>query len=206
VTEKFLKKYKLLYLIRSHECKPEGYELTHGSKVQHTTLCFLNSHCSLRLIVRSNLKFPTFATRLLYASPREISQRRKVELWARNVREFCLNADIHVIFRDLLHAVKLRHGNDGFTSPPKEWRVEEFFALKIRRLRPGVNPRTWVPKASTLPLDHPSHYSTLHRALINVNAGVGQIVSSRTSGKQPQWVNLLTLSKLWGLLTNLAAY
>ncbi|XP_021924335.1 serine/threonine-protein phosphatase rdgC isoform X2 [Zootermopsis nevadensis] len=33
VTEKFLQKYKLLYLIRSHECKPGGYELTHSSKV-----------------------------------------------------------------------------------------------------------------------------------------------------------------------------
>jgi hypothetical protein len=32
--------------------------------------------------------------------------------------------------------------------------VEDFFALKIRRLRPGANPQTWVPKASTLPLDH----------------------------------------------------
>jgi len=53
-------------------------------------------------------------------SPRESTQRRKVELWARNVREFCLNADLHVTFRDLLHAVKLRHGTDGFTSPPKE--------------------------------------------------------------------------------------
>jgi hypothetical protein len=27
---------------------------------------------------------------------------------------------LHVTFRDLLHAVKLRHGTDGFTSPPKE--------------------------------------------------------------------------------------
>ena len=26
----------------------------------------------------------------------------------------------------------------------------------FRRLRPGLNPRTWVPKASTLPLDHRS--------------------------------------------------
>ena len=52
-------------------------------------------------------------------SPRESTQRRKVELWARNVREFCLNADFHVTFRDPLHAVKLRHGTDGFTSPPK---------------------------------------------------------------------------------------
>jgi hypothetical protein len=28
------------------------------------------------------------------------------------------------------------------------------FFLKIQRLRPGLNPRTWVLKASTLPLDH----------------------------------------------------
>jgi len=54
------------------------------------------------------------------ASPRESTQRRKVELWTRNVREFCLNFDFHVIFRNLLHAVKRRHGTDGFTSPPKE--------------------------------------------------------------------------------------
>ena len=51
---------------------------------------------------------------------------------------------------DLLHAVKLRHGTDGFTSPPKEG------VLRIFSLRPGVKPRTWVPKASTLPLDHGS--------------------------------------------------
>ena len=38
-------------------------------------------------------------------SPRESTQRRKVELWARNVREFCLNADLHVTFRDLLHSL-----------------------------------------------------------------------------------------------------
>ena len=31
-----------------------------------------------------------------------------------------------------------------------------FFALNIRRLRPGLNPRTWVLKASTLSLDHRS--------------------------------------------------
>jgi len=29
-----------------------------------------------------------------------------------------------------------------------------FSALKIRRLRPGANPPTWVQKASTLPLHH----------------------------------------------------
>jgi hypothetical protein len=31
-----------------------------------------------------------------------------------------------------------------------------FLALKIRRLWPGANLRTWVPKVSTLPLDHRS--------------------------------------------------
>ena len=58
--------------------------------------------------------------------------------------------------RDLLHAANLRHGTDGFTSPPKEGMLRIFLPLKIRRLRPGLNPRTWVPKASTLPLDHRS--------------------------------------------------
>ena len=78
-------------------------------------------------------------------SPRASTQRWNVELWARNVREVFLNSDKHVTFRDLLHSVKLRHGTDGFTSSQKEG--------VIRR---GPNPRTWVPKASTLSLDHRS--------------------------------------------------
>ena len=59
-------------------------------------------------------------------------------------------------FRDLLYAANLRHGTDVFTSPPKEGVLRVLFALKIRRLRPGLNPQTWVLKASTLPLDHRS--------------------------------------------------
>jgi hypothetical protein len=39
--------------------------------------------------------------------------------------------DFHVAFRDLLHAVHLRHGTHSFTSLPKGRRAEEFFfALK----------------------------------------------------------------------------
>ena len=38
--------------------------------------------------------------------------------------------------------------------PSEGRRAQDFFALKIRGLRPCMNPRTWVPKASTLPLDH----------------------------------------------------
>ena len=46
--------------------------------------------------------------------------------WARN--EFCLKmTDFHVTFKDLLHAVNLLHGTDGFTSPPKEGALRIFF-------------------------------------------------------------------------------
>ena len=54
----------------------------------------------------------------------------------------------------LLHAANLRHGTNGFTSLPKECVLRIFSPWKIRWLRPGLNLRTWVPKASTLPLDH----------------------------------------------------
>jgi len=111
------------------------------------------AYCAI-LVRRSNFRHQA-SPRVL---PRESTQRRKVELWARNVREFCGNADFHVTFRGLLRAVKLRHGTDGFTSPLKEGVLRIFFALKIRRLWPGANQRTWVPKASTLPLDHRSRY------------------------------------------------
>ena len=62
--------------------------------------------------------------------------------------------------RDLLHAANLRHGTDGFTSPPKVGALRIFSPLKIRRLRPDLNPRTWVPQANTLPLDHRSRLVT----------------------------------------------
>ena len=55
---------------------------------------------------------------------------------------------------NLLHAANLRHGTDGSASPPKEGVLRIFSPLKIRRLRSGLNPRTWVPKASTLPLSY----------------------------------------------------
>jgi hypothetical protein len=38
--------------------------------------------------------------------------------------------DFHVAFRDLVHAVNLRHGTDGFTTPPEGRRAEDFFAPK----------------------------------------------------------------------------
>lgn len=35
VTKNFLTKYKLKFLVRSHECKPDGYEFTHNRQVKN---------------------------------------------------------------------------------------------------------------------------------------------------------------------------
>ena len=49
--------------------------------------------------------------------------------------------DFHVTFRDLLHAVNLRHGTGGFTSPPKEGVLRIFFfALKNPTASVGFEP------------------------------------------------------------------
>jgi len=54
-------------------------------------------------------------------------------------------------FRDLLHAANLRHVTEGFTSTPKEGALRIFSPLKIRRLRPGLNPRTKGQHATPRP-------------------------------------------------------
>jgi hypothetical protein len=79
-------------------------------------------------------------------SPRESTQRRKVELCARNVREFCLNADFHVTFRDHFTCRKATTWDRRLYFPSEGKRAKDFFALRFRRLRPGVNPRTWGTK------------------------------------------------------------
>ena len=110
------------------------------------------------------LEFPTFAARCLYFlnDARDSSS----EKWNCG-RERCpviLPKFRHSRkFRALLPAANLRHGTYSFTSPPKEGMLRIFFAPKIRGLRPGLNPRTWVLEASTLPLDHRSRYIYIYR-------------------------------------------
>ena len=61
-------------------------------------------------------------------------------------------------FGVLLHAI----WDKRLYFPSEGRRAEDLFVLwKIRRLRPGLNPRTWVPKASTLPLDHRNRFNLL---------------------------------------------
>jgi hypothetical protein len=76
-----------------------SYEKCGGNGGDHPSLFSIYALQPSRLIVRSGLDVPTFTTRRLHASPCESTQWRKVELWARNVREFYLNADLHVTFK-----------------------------------------------------------------------------------------------------------
>ena len=67
--------------------------------------------------------------------------------------EFCLrNISIHAR-KVLLHAVNLRHGTDGFTSPPKKVVLRIFITLKNTS---GLNPQTLGPVVSTLTTSPPS--------------------------------------------------
>ena len=116
------------------------------------------------LAVRGGAKpyyyFQTFQLSPLVVSP-EILVAKGGTMWARNGRWILPEMpDFHVAFRNLLHAVNLRHGTDGFTSPRKEGVLRIISPWKIQRLRPGLNRWTWVPKASTLPLDHRSRFTT----------------------------------------------
>lgn len=52
VTENFIKRNKLDYVIRSHEVKPEGYEVAHG---RHCTLLIL------QFVKAGNLNYTTLS-------------------------------------------------------------------------------------------------------------------------------------------------
>ena len=111
-------------------------------------------HCSIRLIVQTLVFNRSYFTAPGVCTRDPSSERRNYlgEKWPMN---FCLKMpDFHVTFRDLLHSVNLRHGTKGFTSLGKEGVLRIFSPWKIRRLRPSLNPVTWVPKANKLPLDH----------------------------------------------------
>ena len=85
-------------------------------------------------------------------------QQRKVELWARNCRGFCRKWRLPRYFWVLLHAVNLRRGTDGFTSPPKEGVLRIFSPEKSD----GFG-RVWTrglgyQRPARLLLDHRSRY------------------------------------------------
>ena len=116
------------------------------------------AHCILGSFLRVGchcfpppLDVPTFASSCLHVQATwetSISERRnygremagQFSLWFRLPRKP----------RVLWHAAQIYDMGDGFTSPPRKACCGFFFARKIRRLRPGSNPRCWVPEASML--------------------------------------------------------
>jgi hypothetical protein len=73
-----------------------------------------------RLIVWSGLDIPTFATRRLHVFHH--ARAPSCGRWdcGREMSgKFCLIANFHITFRDILHAVKLGYGTNSLTSPPK---------------------------------------------------------------------------------------
>jgi hypothetical protein len=118
------------YVPRS-EHSPPGLETT------NQFFLFSTTHCSLlRLIVRSGLDVPTFVTRRLYA---RVPSGGRWNCGREMSGKFCLNADFRVKFKDLLHAVKLRHWTGGFTSSPKKG-VLRIFCLKNPTASAGCEP------------------------------------------------------------------
>jgi len=73
-------------------------------------------------------------------SRRERSWRREVELWARMLSGNFVEMTTSMQFRDLLHASNLRHGTDGFTSPPKEVVLRTFSPIKCPTASAGFEP------------------------------------------------------------------
>ena len=92
---------------------------------------------------------PTSAARCLYVrnDARDPSSERR-NCWRGRCPVILPKFRLPLKFRDLLHATNLRHCTDGFISPPKEGVLRIFFALNLRRLRPGLNQRTWVLKTT----------------------------------------------------------
>jgi hypothetical protein len=62
------------------------------------------------------------------------------ETWVRNDRWILLTKHLYSCPKVLLHAVNLRHGTDGFTSPPKEVVLRICITLKNPSTSAGIEP------------------------------------------------------------------
>ena len=95
------------------------------------------------------LDVPTFSARCLHVQRRERPLAAEGgTLRGRDMfRQISSRIRLPHNSRDLLHAANQRHGTDGFTSPPKEGMLKIFSPLKIRRLRPGLNPANLCTKS-----------------------------------------------------------
>jgi len=111
--------------------------------VSSTSFCLFFNYAlqPLRLIVRSGLDVPTFATRRHHACHH--TRAPSCGRWScgrEMSRQFCLNADLHVTLRDLSHAVKLTTWDRRFNFPSEGRSAEDFFRPKNQKASPGCEP------------------------------------------------------------------
>jgi hypothetical protein len=78
------------------------------------------------------------------------------EKWSVN---FACDSDFHVNRRDLFTYRKSATWDKRLYFPCEGRHAVDFFARKIRRLRPSSNPRSWVPEASMLTTRTPKSLS-----------------------------------------------
>jgi len=88
------------------------------------------------------LDFPTFSARCLHVQRRErpLAAEGGTLRGRKMFRQISSRIRLPHNSRDLLHASNLRHGTDGFSSPPKEGVLKIFSPLKLRRLPAGFEP------------------------------------------------------------------
>ena len=84
------------------------------------------------------LEVSIFAARCLYV--RNHARDPSRENWAINCSGILPKFRLPRKLTVLLHAANLRHGTDGFTSPPKEGGLRIFFALKYPTASVGFEP------------------------------------------------------------------
>ena len=107
-------------------------------------------HCSRRLIVQTLVFSRSYLHRQV--SPPETLVVKGGTTWTRNGRLILPeNARLPRNIQGSFTCRKSTTWDKRLYSPSEGRRTEDFF-------RPGLNPRTWVPKASTLPLGHRSRY------------------------------------------------
>jgi hypothetical protein len=73
-------------------------------------------------------------------SPRESTQRRKVELWARNVREFCLNCRLTRYISGSLRVVKSKTWDRRIYFPSEKKTCWGFFFSIVPTASTGCEP------------------------------------------------------------------
>jgi len=92
------------------------------------------AYCAI-LVRHSNFRYQASPR----VSTRESTQRQKVELWARNVRWFCLNDDFHAIWGSFT-CRKATTWDRQLYFPSERRRAEEFFRPKNPTASAGCEP------------------------------------------------------------------